>query len=258
MDHSAVTLEQLKKKTLPELFATPTKIGEYGNTLNAHANIEHLSNLMETGAATQLAKTVGEILSRMADASPERIAQKPGWFARVTGRALESQLRYQVARKNLDQLLSEAEGHAQGVRDTVETISRLIASHEHEVGQLEIFIQAGREFLQENPNAGAISSSELEFDRPRERMARKLANLATLLASHEVSINQMKLTRAQAVDMLDRFNETVRVLVPVWRQHTLALITTKNMSPNLVAQASKAHSALMSSLSQSIDGLTKH
>lgn len=43
------------------------------------------------------------------------------------------------------------------------------------------------------------------------------------------------------MDMLDRFTETSSVLVPVWRQHTLALITTKSMSPSMVAEASKEH-----------------
>lgn len=64
---------------------------------------------------------------------------------------------------------------------------------------------------------------------------------------------QMKLARAQAVDMLDRFTETVSVLVPVWRQNTLALITTKNMSPELIASATRAHQELMRNLSSSLD-----
>ena len=67
----------------------------------------------------------------------------------------------------------------------------------------------------------------------------------------------MKLTRAQAIDMLDRVNETVDVLVPVWRQHSLTLITTKHMSPSLVAEASRAHKALMASLSSSLEGITQ-
>jgi len=70
-----------------------------------------------------------------------------------------------------------------------------------------------------------------------------------------MSLLQMKLTKAQALDMQDRFNETISVLVPVWRQHTLALITNGKMSPAMVAEATKAHSALMKSLADSLDGL---
>src|SRR5690606_38531345 len=111
----------------------------------------------------------------------------------------------------------------QSVADTVDAIGQLIDSHQHEVVALKLYIQAGREFLDENPLVGAVQAGDMEFDRPRERLARKLANLSTLVASHELSVNQMKLSRAQAVDMLDRFRETVSILVPVWRQHTLTL-----------------------------------
>lgn len=144
---------------------------------------------------------------------------------------------------------------AQRVKDTLTSIEALIKSHGMETQRLRRLIQAGREYLDENPQVGVASTGELQFDKPRERFARKLANLATLLASHEMSVTQMMLTRAQAVDMLDRFTETSSVLVPVWRQHTLALITTKSMSPSMVAEASKAHQALMRSLSQSLEGI---
>jgi len=65
----------------------------------------------------------------------------------------------------------------------------------------------------------------------------------------------MKLSRAQAVDLLDRFQETVTVLVPVWRQHALALLTTKHMSPAMIAAASKAHQDLLASLADSLNSI---
>ncbi|HBO5514557.1 TPA: protein KlaA [Pseudomonas aeruginosa] len=258
MNMPVVTLDHLKSHVLPQLFQKPASIGEYGNLATSSANMDKLSSLMENGAASALAAKIAEVLSKMADASPEKITKPPTWLERFLGGGLEKQVRYRVARKTLEQLLSEAEGHAQGVRDTVTAIDVLIYSHGEETASLKMFIQAGREYLDENPNAGAIAEGSLEFDRPRERLARKLANLATLLASHELSISQMKLSRAQAVDMLDRFSETVSVLVPVWRQHTLTLITTTHMSPTMVAEASKAHQALMNSLSHSLDGMKHH
>ncbi len=185
----------------------------------------------------------------------EKIAKQPTRLDRWLGRGLERQVRYRAARQTLDQLLLDAEGNAQGVRDSIQLLNRMIASHEAEAAQIKTLIQAGREYLDENPEAGLPLAGEIAFDKPRERFARKLANLATLLASHELSVNQMKLTRAQATDMLDRFQETVSVLVPVWRQHTLTLISTKTMNQALVAEATQAHQALMSSLAQSLEGI---
>lgn len=258
MNTQVVTLDHLKSHVLPQLFAAPASIGEYGNHAVSNANMDQLSSLMEKGAANALAAKIAEVLSKMADASPETIAKPPTWMERVLGGHVEKTVRYRVARETLEKLLSDAAGLAQGVRDTVAAINRLIEGHSQETASLNLHIQAGREFLNDNPDAGAVAEGSLEFDRPRERLARKLANLATLLASHELSISQMKLTRAQAVDLLDRFSETVTVLVPVWRQHALTLISTKHMSPTLVAEASRAHQALMKSLSHSLDGMKHH
>lgn len=245
MQNKQETVVQLKSELLPDLFRNPATLGEYGPGDSNTAAMNELSNLMESGAVGALAGKIGEIVAKLGDADPQRIAQKPTWFERVLGREVERQVRYQVARKALDVMLNEAEGVAQRVRDTLRVLDGLLQSHTADAERLRTYIQAGREFLDENPQAGLVAAGSLEFDRPRERFARKLANLATLLSSHEMSVAQMKLTRAQAVDMLDRFSEITSVLVPVWRQHTLALITTKNMNPAMVKEATKAHHALM-------------
>lgn len=255
MSNEQVTVAQLKGEVLPALFRDPATLGEYGAGDSNTVAMNEFSNLMESGAVGALAGKIGEIVAKLGDADPQRIAQKPTWFERLLGKEVERQVRYQVARKALDELLSDAEGVAQRVRDTLRVLDGLLLSHAADADRLRAYIQAGREFLDENPQAGLAAAGALEFDRPRERFARKLANLATLLSCHEMSVTQMKLTRAQAVDMLDRFSETASVLVPVWRQHTLALITTKNMNPAMVTEATKAHHALMRSLSKSLEGI---
>lgn len=254
MDNELPTIAQLKTVVLPQLFLEPTLIGEYCPAQSNAAALKNYSDLVEAGSASALARNIGEIVSKLADADPQRIAGKSTWLDRMLGRELERQVRYQVARKALDDLLIQTEASAQGVRDTLRAIDMLMSQHGDEVARLEIHIRAGREFLDENPEVGLVAEA-IEFDRPRERFARKLANLATLLTSHEMSLLQMKLTRAQAVDMLDRFSETTTMLVPVWRQHTLSLITTQNMSPALVTQATSAHRALMVSLNKSLEGI---
>lgn len=257
MTQQVITVDHLKHQVLPDLFRDPSRISEYGNTEGAGKSIDQLGALMQRGSMGALTKQLSQILTKMADASPERISKEPNFWERMFGGGLEKQVRYQVARKTLDEMIATAEGQAQAVRDTISKLSELIESHATDVQAIQTYIRAGREFLEENPTVGEPQGDGMEFDRPRERLARKIANLAALLASHELSINQMKLTRAQAIDMLDRVNETVDVLVPVWRQHSLTLITTKHMSPSLVAEASRAHKALMASLSSSLEGITQ-
>ncbi|EBM5912961.1 protein KlaA, partial [Salmonella enterica] len=55
----------------------------------------------------------------------------------------------------------------------------------------------------------------------------------------------------------DRFNETIKVLVPVWRQHTLSLLSVNNTDPTIVRKANQAHEALLKSLRQNLEGFQK-
>jgi uncharacterized protein YaaN involved in tellurite resistance len=186
----AVSVAQIKQQVLPELFANPAKLGEYGGSLKSSETDTHLSDLMERGAVSGLASLIAEILSSMAKASPEQIAKKPSWLDRFMGGAVERQVQYQTARKRLETQLADAEALAQGVRDTVTSIDDMIDAHARESEALRLYIQAGREFLDENPTVGVAKEGELTLDRPRERLARKLANMANLLASHELTITK--------------------------------------------------------------------
>ena len=251
-------IERLKTEILPVLFVERSAaIGEYGASDSGHSAMSQLGDLLEGAPVTRLATKIQEIVARLVDADPKKIAASPSWLSRLTGAHVEVHARYQAARRDLEDLIADAEGAAQGVRDAVAVINRLIAEHDRETEFLRDHIQAGKEFLEENPTLGQPDAASMNFDNVRERFARKLANLSTLQASHDMSITQMKLTRAQAIDLLDRYEETARVLVPVWRQHTLALTTNRNMSPAMVAEATKAHEALMKSLAQSMSGITR-
>jgi len=256
MSGLTITQDELKSVTIPALFSNTNDIGSYGpaNALTP-VSLNEFSDLMESGAVSRLAKMIGDIVVSLSEADPKVLARKPSWWENLIGKHVEQQVKYQVARKNLDSLLDETEKTALDVRQTLAALEQLIITHETDAKALKLYIEAGREYLAENPDAGVREEGVMEFDKPRERFARKLVNLATLQQSHEMSLYQMKMTKAQAIDMLDRFTETVSVLVPVWRQHTLSLITTDKMSPTMISEATKAHSALMKSLAESLDGL---
>lgn len=253
MSSATPSLETLKQTVLPDLFANPVRISDYGNDLDATRSIDQLSNLLQQGGASRLVEHISQMLGSMADASPKALDQRPTWWSRYSGLNLERHLRFQVARKKLDRMLTETEVRVQSVRDTICQLDRLIADHDDDVRAIRTYIQAGREFLDEHPDVGSVASNELQLERPRERLARKLANFATLLVSHELSIKQMQLARAQAMDLLDRIGETVSLLVPVWRQHSLALISTQNVDSAMIAQAAEAHQELMKSLACSLE-----
>ncbi|KAB2912569.1 MAG: hypothetical protein F9K30_20585, partial [Dechloromonas sp.] len=195
--------------------ASTVAITNFCNVSSASAGIEALSAAMEQAPTSLLAGKIAEIVAKLGEADPRNVAEKPGWIARVTGSALEGKVRYQVSRKAVDTLIEEAERLSEHVVSLVGKLEEMMAAHAKESRQLELKMIAGKLFLERNPQAGMPPEGEIAFDNPRERFARRLASMAALFSSNEMSLTQMKLTRAQAIDMVERFHEISSVLVPV-------------------------------------------
>lgn len=240
------------KSHIATLFNDAKSVSEFGVSQERSHAINAVSDLMESSPVSALADHIRQVVTKLADADPHKISEKPSWLDKFLGKSLEAKVRYQVARGELDELLSKTAQIAEHVKNTVSAIELMLIDLRDEQLRLEAHIQAGREFLEENPTAGLPVSGALNYDNTRERFGRKLANLETLVTSHVMSIEQMKLTKAHGVDMIDRFQETCTILVPVWRQHTLALVSSKNMNPDMIERATKAHEALIKSLSQAM------
>ena len=245
-------VEHLKREVIPKLFQDSSLIGTYGRDEQSTLVINGHSDLLEHSPVAQLTEKLSQIMAKLSDADPKAVNDKPNWVQRFTGKAVEAKARYQHARKTLENLLADAQEISKNVGRMVSKIDEMLVSSSAEEARLRTLLQAGREYLEENPRAGIPAEQEISFDKPRERFARKLTNLATLQASNELSNNQLRLARAVAIDMLDRHGETVGTLFPVWRQHTLALITSKNLQPETMAAATKAHDALKQSLAVSL------
>ncbi|MGC0987096.1 toxic anion resistance protein [Pantoea agglomerans] len=249
------TIESLTQTLLPTLFTDAQAISEYGESVINAESQKQYEKLMEESAVTALSVRIERISVALRDADPRKIAKEPGWFARFTGKHLEKQARYRIARENVESLIDEGKTYLAQVRQMLDALETLADEYAHEIQLLRVYIEAGREFLQMAP--AEPEEQELIFDKPAERLSRKLANLATLQASHEMSLMHMKITRVQAIEIIDTFSQTIKILVPVWRQHSLALITTNTMNETLTSKASEAHRALMESLHNSLEGAKK-
>jgi len=249
------TIESLTETVLPSLFTDSQAISEYGESVINAESQKQYEKLMEESAVTALSVRIERISLALQDADPRKISKEPGWLARFTGKHLEKQARYRLARDNVESLINEGNTYLAQVRQMLDALEALAEEYAHEIQLLRVYIEAGREFLRHAP--AEPEQQELIFDKPAERLSRKLANLATLQASHEMSLMHMKLARVQAIDIIDTFSQTIKILVPVWRQHTLALITTSTMNETLTSKATEAHHALMDSLHKSLEGAKK-
>lgn len=229
--------------------ASTVAITAFCNVSSASAGIEALSAAMEQAPTSLLAGKIAEIVAKLEDADPRVVAEKPSWMARITGAALEGKVRYQVSRKAVDTLIEEADRLSVHVVSLIGKLEEMMVAHADQSHQLELKMVAGKLYLERHPEAGRPPEGEISFDNPRERFSRRLASMAALFSSNEMSLTQMKLTRVQAIDMVERFHEISSVLVPVWRQHTMALVSSLKNSPEAIAVAAKAHESLMTSLS---------
>jgi len=228
--------------------SSSSAISTYGNLASSGAAIDALSQTMERAPTTSLAGKIAEIVTKLEEADPRKVEGKSNWLTKMTGADLENKVRYQVSRKAVDTLLEEADRMTARVVMLVDQLDKMIETHAEESRGLRLRIVAGRAYLEANPTAGIPPEGEITFDNPRERFARRLTSMSALLSSHEMSVAQMKLARGQALDMIERYHEISSVLVPVWRQHTLALVSNLKNSPESIAVATKAHESLMNSL----------
>jgi plasmid stabilization system protein ParE len=252
-----MSMATVMERNVAPCFSDTAKISKYGDMQGMSETIAKTTSLMEQSPVSQLAGRIKQIISYLSDADPQAIQVKATWWGKLTGSALENRLRFEVARESLEETLADASKWSDKTEKAIELIDRLLSQNEAETAALKLHIEAGKTYLQENPESGKPVEGAMSFENPRDRFIRRLQNLSALLASHEMSVLQLRLVRGQALDLLDRFVETTTVLVPVWRQHSLAIASSTNLDPKMVAAATAAHNALQKSLASSLISLDK-
>lgn len=244
---STVTVEQLKRDVLPTLFAGRTDIGRYGPADLASASAEPA---WQDGSANALAQALAELVSRLSEHDPNALLQRAGWWERFTGADIEERLRRRIAMGSNGDVLARIEREAIAVRASVDRLDAQLLEHDVQGVRLQVYIDAGVQFLQELPAAVDSDDGATMLDRPVERLQRRVANLTALLASHSMSRMQVQLARSHAIDLLDRYSETVQILLPIWRQTIQALHNSDNASPQMIASAAQAQDQLKQALQQ--------
>ncbi|WMJ71075.1 protein klaA [Stenotrophomonas sp. 24(2023)] len=246
-DAAPATLAQLKHEVLPALFAGRIDIGRYGPPGLAQASVEPS---WHDGSTTALAQALGELVARLPEHDPRALLQAGTWWQRFTGADIEARLRRRIAMGSNTVLMGDIEQQAVAVRANAELLQARLKHHDALAAQLQVYIDAGLQFLQELPADAADDSDPLRLDRPVERLQRRVANLTALQGSHAMSRMQLQLARRNAIELLDRYSETVEILLPIWRQTILALHNADDASAQMVASAAQAQDQLMQALQQ--------
>lgn len=240
-------------------------VSEYGqSTIGTEAHqgvLEHLEN----SPIASLAVFMQQILLATRETGGKTSAggQRKGLMTRaidlLLGSALGAGIADEIAvvqsKQGLNHNLSEAEEHASNIAEFLHMASGMVDRLSKEAAEIDSFVEAGREFLANNPDAGKPQPGQMEFVNHRDRFDRRLSNLQTLYVSHLMSITQLKLAQAQAIDILDRFKELRDVLLPVYRQQQLANANKQFLNPEVARLAIQAHESIQNTVEKSLRGL---
>lgn len=254
--HDTAPSEPAWKRTPQQLadavaaaLADPLTINDYGQLAPTKPQATDMEALLESGPVRALATSIAGIIGRLREADPRVAARKPTRLEKLTGANTERVVLYHVARSTLDTEIETARIRAVAARIAIRQMDASVSVIEDEICQLDQIIEAAKAYLRAHPNAGRGEVGALH-DSPRERLERRIANLGVLRLSHVQVKAQMALAKGNAVDLLDRFAESVDVLVPVWRQNAIGIANGRDLDPEQIASATGAHDNLLRELSK--------
>lgn len=229
--------------------ADPLTINDYGQLAPTQPQGTDMEALLESGPVRALATSIADIIGRLRAADPRVASRRPTRLEKLTGANTERVVKYHVARSTLDAEIEKARIRAVAARIAIRQMDASVDLIEDEIAQLDQSIEAAKDYLRAHPNAGRGEVGALH-DSPRERLERRITNLGVLRLSHVQVKAQMALAKGNAVDLLDRFGESVDVLVPVWRQNAIGIVNGRDLDPEQIASATGAHDNLLRELSK--------
>ncbi|KGH30791.1 hypothetical protein [Comamonas testosteroni] len=249
------SIEVITSEQIPELFRNPLGIGDFGKLVRDPEIDVKLDKLLGSNPSAGLARSIRGVVMCLEDADPKAISEKPSKWSRFTGLAQTKRVRFEVAKINMDQLLNAATKEAALVRDVIDVIESLCSTYGAEAQIISNHIEAGQKYLAQTPDSqgGALA---FDLETSRERFSRRLINLQAMQVSHAQTGQQLQLLKYQLIDVLDRFDETAQVLVPLWRQNMLGLGVQNHVTGEQLAMAIQAHENLRKSFADNLKSIS--
>lgn len=240
----AALVARLQRDVLPALFTEEVDIGRYGPPTMTNQIAEPSRN---DGGATELAQLLGLMMQRLQEDSLDALSARASWWRKATGLDIEGRVNSEIRFGTIADIATQIETQSELVRTGVLQLDKLRDQQAQQIFELQAYITAGKAFAAELPAETALSEPD---SSPRNRLLRRLTNLALLLASLEMGQLQLQLARGNALSLLDRCGEVIQVLLPMWQQSRRALFSSRDTNPALIGAARQAHQNLLQSLQQ--------
>ncbi|MEG1680446.1 MAG: hypothetical protein RR326_10155 [Stenotrophomonas sp.] len=184
-------------------------VASYGAELLAA--IEQLLGTSQTGiAAARLVAEMDNIRQAMSAADGRQIRRSVGLLGRLLGRDVEAQARAEQLAGQLDVCLLRADACVQALQKELGQHLQQIARVQMAVAAIDGWAAAG-EAVQ--PPAEVVAQAALQ---------RRLQHLRGLARLRQTEAEQLRLLHAQGVELIERYQRIRDVLLPLWRQQSLA------------------------------------
>lgn len=172
-----------------------------------------------------------QALVPMIDSFRNPSSRRQSWWRRFTGEALEREVTYLHACRQLESkarlannLAQEVQGLRDGLRDEAQGVRR-------QAQWLGEVVANGQAVLGERHAAARAQACFAALPDYWARFGRRMDNLNALQHALVLSTEQFKLADAHAQAVLDRHTEIVTVLVPLWRQRMGFELFSKSVTP---------------------------
>lgn len=205
--------------TLPAPVALDTPqaatLASYGDPLlRAIARRADAQGALHEGGAAGLIDALARLALALQAADPASLRRQAGWWGRLLGRDVERQRDADALQPQLGVLLLQAEACAARVQAAAAQRQAAVATSEQAAAALQQWVDAGSQALPGLPggDGGALQGV----------LAQRLDHLRRLAALQRNEAAQWQLLLAQDEALLARFRRIADILLPAWRQATLA------------------------------------
>lgn len=207
----------------------PLAVLRYGAEAVDDALEARMAESLDHGAAAALVAGLEDLRRALQADDPRSLRRGIGLFGRLAGRDVLAEAEATALRARLGTLVTAADRSAAALEARTAALLQL----QHEVAAAIAAIQAvvsrAQRWLDADPGTGQHAPGttvpigiSIRQQPARERLQRRLDQLATVQAARDVGLRQLALLREQNLDLLARYQRIRDVLLPAWRQQALA------------------------------------
>ena len=187
-----------------------------------------MADALDHGDAAALVARLDELRRALQADDPRSQRRGIGLLGRLAGRDVLAESEAQALRARLGTLVAAADRSAAALAARTVAQRQLQDEVAAAIAGIGAVVSRARRWLDADPGtgpdvSGATSTGTSTLQQPaRDRLQRRLDQLATVQAARDTGLRQLAMLREQNLALLARYQRIRDVLLPAWRQQALA------------------------------------